>query len=296
MKTAIIILNYNDYENTKKYVESIKNYQILNKIVIVDNASSRKNEIKNLKKLENDKIHLVLSDKNGGYAYGNNVGLKWLEKQSKEEKFDYVIISNPDVEVEENTIIKCLEYLQQHEKTAIVAPRMHFINGPARRSSWKKRTFMIDVASSTRLTELLFYPFLKKGEFTKEELQKEQLRVFAVAGSFYVANFDRLKEVDFLDENTFLFFEEDILGEKIEQKGYDIVALNHLKFMHYDSQCIGKLMNMFKKQKILFASRIYYHKQYHHINMLQIGIFYLLQYIRMLELCLEVPIRKLLNR
>ena len=39
MKTAIIVLNYNDYENTRQYVDRIKEYQILDKIVVVDNFS-----------------------------------------------------------------------------------------------------------------------------------------------------------------------------------------------------------------------------------------------------------------
>ena len=40
MKTGIVILNYNDYENTIKMVHQIKDYKCLSKIVIVDNHSS----------------------------------------------------------------------------------------------------------------------------------------------------------------------------------------------------------------------------------------------------------------
>ena len=40
MKTGIVILNYNDYENTIKMIEQIKDYRCLNKIIIVDNCST----------------------------------------------------------------------------------------------------------------------------------------------------------------------------------------------------------------------------------------------------------------
>ena len=43
-KVAIIILNYNDSENTIEYVNKIKNYKILTKIVVVDNNSNKENE------------------------------------------------------------------------------------------------------------------------------------------------------------------------------------------------------------------------------------------------------------
>ena len=40
MKVAIVILNYNSEEDTIKYVESIKEYKNLNKIIVVDNNST----------------------------------------------------------------------------------------------------------------------------------------------------------------------------------------------------------------------------------------------------------------
>ena len=49
MKFAIIVLNYNDHENTIKYVNSIKDYDIVDKIIVVDNNSTTKDEIKILK-------------------------------------------------------------------------------------------------------------------------------------------------------------------------------------------------------------------------------------------------------
>ena len=106
MKVAIIILNYNSEDDTVKYVETIKTYEVLNKIVIVDNKSTNNNAFKKLLSLKNDKIDVIQSDKNGGYSYGNNYALKYLEE--KQEKYDYIIISNPDVSVTQKAIIECV--------------------------------------------------------------------------------------------------------------------------------------------------------------------------------------------
>lgn len=295
MKTAIIVLNYNDSENTTKFVSSVLHYDILDKIVVVDNLSNKENEFDKLKKLSCEKVDVIKTDKNGGYAYGNNYGLRYLDEKYSGE-FEYVIISNPDVFVSEENIIKTIEHMQNNKKVAICSPRMNFISGPARRAAWKKRTFLIDVANSTRITEFLLYPLLKKGEYTKADYDKNILDVDNIAGSFFVANHEIFKSVVYFDENTFLFYEEDILGEKLKEKGYKIQILNNINFMHYESKSIGKVMNLYKKMDILFNSKIYYHMKYNNAGIIKVFILNFLRYLRKIELIIEIPILKLLQK
>ena len=51
-KLAMVIINYNDYDTTKKLIDNIKNYKVLDKIIIVDNASTDNsyNKIKKINK------------------------------------------------------------------------------------------------------------------------------------------------------------------------------------------------------------------------------------------------------
>lgn len=298
-KTAIIILNYNDSENTIKYVNEIKNYNVLDKIIVVDNLSTKENEMEKLLELKklNDfnKIEIIQSEKNGGYSYGNNYGLKYIE-DNYENEYEYVIISNPDVSVKEDTILNTIEFLSENKNVAIASPRMKFVNGFARRSAWKKRKYSIDIANSTRLTQFLLFFLFKSGEYNKEEFEIKELKVHSIAGSFFIAKYNVFKEIGYFDENTFLFFEEDIIADKLNKIGYDIYSLNALEFMHYESQCIGKLYNVFKKQDLLFDSRIYYHKKYNNINVLQVFILKILRYVRKFELLFEIPILKLIKK
>ncbi len=298
-KTAIIILNYNDSENTIKYVNEIKDYEVLDKIIIVDNLSTQEDELENLMKLKklnngDNKINIIQSKKNGGYSYGNNYGLKYID-DNYEGEYNYVIISNPDVSVKENDILNTINFLNQNKTVAIASPRMKLDHGYARRSAWKKRKYSIDIANSTRLTQLLLFWLFKNGEYTKKDYEKAELKVHSIAGSFFVAKHNIFKEIGYFDEKTFLFFEEDIIADKLNEIGYDIYSLNNLKFMHYESKTIGKLYNAFKKQDMLFDSRIYYHKKYNNINKFQVFILKLLRYIRKVELCIEVPILKILK-
>ena len=295
MKVAIIIVNYNDVDDTIKYVETISNYNVINRIVVVDNLSTTIGAFENLKKLENEKVKVIQSEKNGGYDYGNNVGVKYLD--SLGEKYDYIIVSNPDISVSEEAINKCLNILENDEKIAVVAPRMfNKENKPIRRSSWKMRTFWLDVVHSTRILELLFYRVLRGGEYLEKDYQNELLEVEAISGAFFIIRNKTLREIDLLDENVFLFYEEDILAKQLAEKGYKTISLNSEKFIHFESQTIGKTFNYYKKMRQLFISKMYYHKTYNKINVVQVLVFHILNICRKLELLIEIPVRKILGK
>ena len=295
MKVAIIIVNYNDVDDTIKYVETISNYNVINRIVVVDNLSTTIGAFENLKKLENEKVKVIQSEKNGGYDYGNNVGIKYLD--SLGEKYDYIIVSNPDISVSEEAINKCLNILESDEKIAVVAPRMfNKENKPIRRSSWKMRTFWLDVVHSTRILELLFYKVLRGGEYLEKDYQNELLEVEAISGAFFIIRNKTLREIGLLDENVFLFYEEDILAKQLAEKGYKTISLNSEKFIHFESQTIGKTFNYYKKMRQLFISKMYYHKTYNKINVVQVLVFHILNICRKLELLIEIPARKILGK
>ena len=224
MKVAVIIVNYNDAEDTKKYVNTISKYEIINRIVVVDNLSTTVGTFDKLKKLENEKVKVISSDKNGGYDYGNNFGVRYL--QSINEKYDYIIISNPDIEITETAIKHCLEVIDNDKKIGVIAPRMFDKeNKPIRRSAWKMRTFGLDVIHSTRLLEMIFYKILRSGEYSTKEYEKELLEVEAISGAFFIIRSNVLEEINLLDENVFLFYEEDILAKKLKEKGYKTIAV-----------------------------------------------------------------------
>ncbi len=295
MKTGIIILNYNTADDTVKYVNKIKNYSVLDKIIVVDNLSSENNCMEKLNKLKNDKIHVIRAEKNGGYSYGNNFGMKYLN--DLKEEFDYIIISNPDIEVTEEAIKKCVEFLEKNKKAAVCAPKMIDSNqNPVRRSSWKIRKPLIDMINSTRLTEILFWWTVRKGEYSFEDYKKSELKVEAVSGAFFVIKFDVFEKCNFFDENTFLFYEEDILANKIKKLGYEEYSLNNIRFTHYESQTIDKAYSYFKKIKMLQKSKMYYQKEYNNINIFQMAIFKILNLWRKIELIIEVPVRKVLKK
>ena len=119
MKVAAIIVNYNDVEQTIKYVNSIRNMEMIDRILVVDNKSTDEKAYEILSRIESSKTMVIQSERNGGYNYGNNFGIKYLNANN--EYYDYYIISNPDVSIEEEALKHCLSIIDSDENTAIIA-------------------------------------------------------------------------------------------------------------------------------------------------------------------------------
>lgn len=295
MKVAVIVVNYNDVEDTLKYVNKITEYKNIDRIVVVDNMSTIENTLERLKELANDKVLVISSDKNGGYSYGNNFGIRYL--QERNEQYDCYIISNPDIEVSEEAIQKCIKELEDNVKTAVVAPRMVNSKGKnIRRSAWKFRTFGRDVVHSSRILEILLYKILRNGEYNEKDYENPRLKVDCISGAFFLIRKNVYDEIKGFDDNVFLFYEEDILGKQLAEKGYETISLNDISFKHYESQTIGKTFNYYNKIKKLYISKMYYHKEYTKLNKFQVLIFRLLRGIRIIELLVEIPLRKFLRK
>jgi GT2 family glycosyltransferase len=91
---SIIILNYNAGELLLNCVESVFKTKYENfEVVVVDNASSDKSQIKCKEKF--NEIHLIENKKNFGYCEGNNVGIR-------NANGEFIVILNPDTVVEPN--------------------------------------------------------------------------------------------------------------------------------------------------------------------------------------------------
>lgn len=103
-KIGILILNYDSSEDTLDLLESIK---LLNRpdilVVIVDNHSPEES-IESLINTFSVPV-IIRTDRNLGYAAGNNIGIKYLQ----EIGVMYTWILNPDTVVQANTLNNLIE-------------------------------------------------------------------------------------------------------------------------------------------------------------------------------------------
>ena len=86
------------------------------------------------------------------------------------------------------------------------------------------------------------------------------------------------------------------MAKKISNLNLKTISLNSEKFIHYESQTIGKTFNYYKKMCQMYKSKMYYHDTYNNINFIQKMIFRLLFVVRNIELIVEIPLRKILGK
>lgn len=121
-KISIVLLNYNNYEDTFTCVESLQQVRYPNfDVIIVDNKSTN-GSLEKLYRLKSDNIQIVDSGKNGGFAFGNNIGIKI----ANEEGAEYVLLLNNDTIVTENFLDKLLECFLYEENVGIATCRIMY--------------------------------------------------------------------------------------------------------------------------------------------------------------------------
>jgi len=120
---AIIILNYNSFDDTSREAESLLNENFPKEsLYIVDNHSSDKQKIENFGYQK--EINTILSDHNGGYAFGNNLAIKKALQDGK----NYFLLLNPDIEISVDTIEKLYADLKRLKDVGIIGPRICYRN------------------------------------------------------------------------------------------------------------------------------------------------------------------------
>lgn len=261
MKTGLAIIHYNDYESLLHLIENIKNYKILDQIIIYDNHS--KEEIqKKLKKLSSDKIEVVISKKNGGYSYAINEASKYLVKKLGECN---IIISNSDIIINKEEDIKDLISLLDRKQIGLVAPTI-LEQGHLNRG-WKNPSPFLD--SMMNLVYIHKF-FRKKFLFYKEEYYQGSTSMIDVAsGCFFLIKSKILEEIGYLDEHVFLYYEENILAKKLQNIDRKILISNDILVIHNHSVSIDKNLKKIEKLKKQKQSQYYFQTTYNHANTIE---------------------------
>lgn len=248
---AVIILNYITWQETLKEVAAVRG--ILGdrpfEIVVVDNASPN-DAAEQLRKAADGKFTFLESGRNGGYAAGNNVGLRYAA--AKGHKYSWIL--NNDVEFSDPQVLeKMLEVFRQDPNIAVVSPDIYSPDGYLFNRDAKPWTVW-DLS-------LGMLSYRKRGR-AEAEAQKGWLYVYRPQGCCMILRNEALEEVDFLDEATFLYCEEPILAERLLNKGYRCACCSSTGAVHNHGTTVKKTLQKRSFIKNNMSSFRYYLKAY----------------------------------
>lgn len=234
MKLSCIIVNWNLKYLPRLCIEALQRSKcdFSFEIIVVDNASHDES-IEYLKQMESKgEIKLIHSGSNLGYGKANNLGVRHA-------KGKYVLILNPDVSVETDTLQKLVDYAGEHPEAGVIGPQLYFFNGQIQDSC---RRFMRPVDLIIKRTPLRHIPFLKKrvdryimNDYDHRHTQEVDL----VTGACFLAPKSVFEKVGGFDPRYFLFMEDADICRKMWEAGFKVVYFPEARALHYHKRLSG---------------------------------------------------------
>lgn len=118
-KVAVVILNWNNYPDTKECLLSLRKIDCPNyQVILVDNGSTDGSAEK-LKK-EFPECHFILHQKNEGFAKGSNAAFHYAAINH----FDYILSLNNDTTVQNKFLMELVQEAEKTPASGIFSPKL----------------------------------------------------------------------------------------------------------------------------------------------------------------------------
>ena len=266
MRLSVILLNYNQAKNV------IAMYRTLDRICrahffVVDNCSKDAGELKEFF-ADKGNATLIFSSENGGYAKGNNLGLR----RAFNQHYDYALVINSDVIIKDKAFVKKLEKaLVENTKLAVVSPLIKDVDGYLYNPEVKRPSFF----------DMTFLAFLYRRTGRRITEKRVQLS-YRPQGSAMLLNLKLCESVGFLDEATFLFYEEAILAERLRKQFLSCGIVTDTYVIHPHSKGIIDAFGVNGYREFYRKSYRYYLEEYRKYTGLRLNICMLFFNIKLL--------------
>jgi GT2 family glycosyltransferase len=240
---SIITVDYNGHNLTLELLQSIDNQSHKNiEIFVVDNASREEHSA--FYQEHYPSVFYIRSDKNLGFAGGNNLAVK-------QAKGDFLFFINNDAEITEGCLQKLVAQFEQNPTLGIVSPLLLYYN-----ESKNKSTDLIQYAGTTPV-----HPVTARnrtiGEKEWDNGQYTEAKPTAYAhGAAMMVKREVIENVGTMFEDFFLYYEELDWCARIRKAGYDIYIEPNARVYHKESASVQKISGL--KAYYLNRNRIYF--------------------------------------
>jgi len=222
-QVSIIILNWNNYQDTKECLESLRRITYANyEIIVVDNGST--DESGWILEREFPQYTSIHNNNNLGFAEGNNVGIR----HALDREAGYVLLLNNDTTVDPGFLEPLVAIAETDHQIGIVGPMIYFYDNPkviqsigARINLWKGSHPIIGIRE------------VDKGQYY------EPMEVDYVSGAALLAKRRTIQDIGLLDPAYFLYVEEVDWCYRATKAGYKIVAVPESRIWHKVSSSTG---------------------------------------------------------
>jgi len=220
---GIVILNWNNYKDTKECLQSILKQSYKNYGVAIVDGKSTDNSTQKIQK-EFPQFHYIYSKSDSGYSGGNNIGIKYF----LQKKVDYILSMNNDVILAKDCLQKLVGELQKNTMAGIVGPRMYSYSD---RSIFQISGGYVNIFRSKPTPK-----WVKESDTSP----KTPFQVVKLPGACMLLRRNVLREVGLMDEGFFLYYADTDWEKRISDKGWLQISVPTAKAFHKVSASVGQ--------------------------------------------------------
>ncbi|SDX07778.1 hypothetical protein SAMN05444411_10337 [Lutibacter oricola] len=238
---SIVSVNYDQPEVTCEMLASLRKVTYSNfETLIVDNGSPTTSP--NIIKEKYPEAKLIISEKNLGFAGGNNIALK-------QAKGDYILLLNNDTEVKPDFLNSLVELMESNKEIGISSSKILYFY----------EDNIIQYAGASPIN-----PITSRGfHYGYKEKDNGQLNKITETsyphGACMMIRKSVLEELGLLYEGYFLYYEELDFAERVKRAGYKIYFQPNSTILHKESISTGKNSPLktyyMNRNRLLFVRR-----------------------------------------
>ena len=225
---SVVIVSFNTKEMTVACVKSIFEHcdDVRVEVIVIDNQSSDGSS--QALRTETPEAKVIDSPINGGFAYGNAIGME-------QARGKFVLLLNPDTLIGEGCLKACIDFLDENPMVGIMGPKVLLENGTQQSS-------MIRFLGLRQLAFLALLPshwvrqsaWLGDPRYARLSPEEPHL-IDAISGCFMIIRREVIEQVGGLDTRFFMFGEEIEWCHRVRRAGWEIAYNPSAQIMHYGS-------------------------------------------------------------
>ena len=244
---SVITINYNGLKDTCELINTLPLENDTLEVIVVDNASQH--DEASVIEQRYPQVTVIRSDKNLGFAGGNNLGI-----QASHGKYLFfinndTIIDPKDKEQEDGFLLSLIRRLESSDAIGMVCPKLRF--------TWGDRP--IQYAGYTPLSPITMRNHsIGFGKLDRGQYDTPRLTPYAHGAAMLVKR-EVIERVGVMPECYFLYYEELDWSMMIRRAGYDIWFDPSFTVYHKESQATGQDSPLrtyyLTRNRLLFVSR-----------------------------------------
>ena len=233
---AVVIVTYKCAALTLESLRSVDAERsttgIRIRVIVVDNASGDTKDLAEAIRSNNwaSWVTLVTAPRNGGFAYGNNVGIQRAYDTATPA---YVYLLNPDAQVRSGAIASLARFLEAHPDVGIAGSSFETRDGSNWPFAFRFPGLMSELLQGMEIGALMRL-------FDRWVVARHMSRVAQptdwICGASMMIRPSVLARIGGMDENYFLYFEETDFCYRAKQAGFPTWYVPDSRVMHIMGQ------------------------------------------------------------